>query len=219
MARANRTGFISTKEGVVERVYNFEWSMGLAVSQLRKSIRSLHNEIRNSGYDKVIEVSTKSEDEVGRKLSPFNLMVNIEGEILPVESVYHGSKVFNDNGNMVRISECEYMKPCKIKQFIRETIGVRNLKLVEFNIKGKKRFDLSSKGMCFDYIHILGASQNEELGNEIMKYDCFTDLMFKRENGIGCQARSCAMYKYLRTSGLVDRFLEKPYEFEYMYRG
>lgn len=216
MARANRIGFISTKGGIEERTYNFEWFMGCSIAQLRRSIRSLHSEIRKSGYDKVIEVSTKSEDEIGRKLSPFNLMVSINGERLPVESYYHGSKVFDDSGVNVRLTECEHMKPCKTKQFVRETVKERNLKLVGFETNDKK-FELSSKGMCFDYLYILGLTQNEDLADYIMKKDVFTDLMFKREKGIGCQARSCALYKYLRTNGLVEQFISNPHEFSYIY--
>lgn len=44
-----------------------------------------------------------------------------------------------------------------------------------------KKFELSSKGMCFDYIYILGLTQNEDLANYVMEKDVFTDLMFKRE--------------------------------------
>lgn len=216
MARANRIGFISTAYGIEERNYNFEWFMGCSVAQLRRSIRALHKEIRNSGYGKIIEVSTKSEDEIGRKLSPLNLMVCIDDESLPMESYYQGSKVFDDNGCKIKLSECEHILPWKTKQFIRETVKERNLKLVEFDFKGNK-FDLSSKGMCFDYIYILGLIQNESLGDYIMNYEVFTDLMFKKETGIGCQARSCALYKYLRTNGLLENFIKNPHEFKYIY--
>lgn len=35
--------------------------------------------------------------------------------------------------------------------------------------------------MCFDYLYILGLTQNEDLANYVMEKDVFTDLMFKRE--------------------------------------
>ena len=70
--------------------------------------------------------------------------------------------------------------------------------------------------MCFDYLYILGLTQNEDLANYVMEKDVFTDLMFKREKGIGCQARSCTLYKYLRTNGLVEQFISNPYEFNYI---
>ena len=44
-----------------------------------------------------------------------------------------------------------------------------------------KKFELSSKGMCFDYLYILGLNQNEDLANYVMEKDVFTDLMFKKE--------------------------------------
>ena len=79
-----------------------------------------------------------------------------------------------------------------------------------------KKFELISKGMYFDYLYILGLTQNEDLANYVMEKDVFIDLMFKREKGIGCQVRSCALYKYLRTNGLVEQFISNPYEFNYI---
>lgn len=214
MARANRYGFISTNNGVEGKIYNFEWFMGLALSQLRKSIRSLHDEIRKSGIQKVLEVSRKSEDPIGNKLSAFNLMVEVNGIKSSVESLYHGSKVFNEN---IKFEECNDMKPGDSRKYIHELIKKDSLILTGFEFNGLL-FTLSTKSMCYDYIYILGLVQNKEVGDQLIKYDCFTDIVFNQNKSVACQARTCAMYKYLRENNLIDKYLNNPFEFEYLYR-
>ena len=76
---ASRIGFVSIGSKVGERLYDFEWVAGLSLSQNQKNIRTLHSIIKKSGIDNVLEVSSKSEDEVGRKLSAFNLMLEVNG--------------------------------------------------------------------------------------------------------------------------------------------
>lgn len=214
MARASRMVFISTSKGVEGRVYNFEWFMGLAISQLRKSIRSLHSEIRKSGIHNVLEVSRKSEDEIGNKLSAFNLLVEINGIKSSVESLYHSSKVFDGD---IKFEECIDMTPGDSRKFIHEVIKKDGLTLSGFEFNGLK-FILSTKSMCYDYIYILGLVQNKEVGNELIKYDCFTDIVFNQNKSVACQARTCAMYKYLRENNLLDKYLNNPFSFDYLYK-
>ena len=49
-------------------------------------------------------------------------------------------------------------------------------------------------------------------------YDCFTDIVFSQTKGIGCQARTCALYKYLRNNNLVEKFIKNSYKFGFMYK-
>ena len=87
----NRPIFVpSIKKGsLVEWVpVEFEWFPGFSLSQKQKSIESLHSSARKQGIFPVLEVSTKSTTELGRRLSAFNLKLEVDGELHTLESVY-----------------------------------------------------------------------------------------------------------------------------------
>lgn len=211
---ASRIGFVSIGSKVGERLYDFDWVAGLSLSQNQKNIRSLHQAIKRTGIDNILEVSSKSEDEAGVKLSAFNLKLRINGVESSVEGYYHGSKVFNGS---IKLDDCIKMNSKDSKRYVREEIENNNLKLMGFEFNGKK-FELDSKSMCYDYIYIFALTQNEELSNEILKYDCFTDIAFNQTKSIACQARTCALFKYLKNKGLVDSFIKNPNKYVYIYK-
>lgn len=82
----------------------FQWFPGMALSQSQKSIASLHEAAKKRlNLDKVLEISSKSKDEVGVKLSAFNLMIKTvrhEREF-SLECAYQASKVFERGGPFV----------------------------------------------------------------------------------------------------------------------
>ena len=64
-----------------------------------KSITSFHENIfKKFKIKKVLEVSTKSRDIIGIKLSAFNLKIKIKDQEYFLESLFQGSKVFLDMG-------------------------------------------------------------------------------------------------------------------------
>lgn len=72
---AERLCFIPTYDNqiIMEKVIEFKYYTGFAISQKQKSIKSLHNEIKKIYSDKkILEISSKSEDELGIRLSAFN---------------------------------------------------------------------------------------------------------------------------------------------------
>ena len=72
-----RPAFFICRGKVVSDTYSFEWYSGFAVSQKQKSIKSLHNAIIETDANaKPLEVSTKSRETIGIKLSAFNLKIN-----------------------------------------------------------------------------------------------------------------------------------------------
>lgn len=84
---ANRPVFYVSGKKVQRKNIEFIWYSGFAVSQKQKCIRSLHVNI--SRFDSALnplEISTKSESELGRALSAFNLKLDghLSGKCLPV---------------------------------------------------------------------------------------------------------------------------------------
>lgn len=67
---------MNSKEFIREVEIEFEWFSGFAVSQKQKSIDSLHeNFLKVYPKHKILEISSKSKDDYGVKLSAFNLMI------------------------------------------------------------------------------------------------------------------------------------------------
>jgi hypothetical protein len=53
----------------------------------------LHESAARAGYAPLLEVSTKSEEKVGQRLSAFNLKVHSRLGVMPLEMAFQGSKV------------------------------------------------------------------------------------------------------------------------------
>lgn len=74
---------------VVREEIKFEWFSGFSTSQKRRSIISLHqNFLLKHPNKKILEISSKSEIELGIKLSAFNLMFNRYGRTFSVETAF-----------------------------------------------------------------------------------------------------------------------------------
>lgn len=164
--------------------YEFEFNAGFSKTQKQKNIVALHESIGG----KCLEVSTKSFDELGRKLSAFNL--RLDG--VPLECVFQSSKKYENGGPY---SDLLYLPPkCAKRDERHHTSG----KLIAFEYKGIK-FDLEPKTFFYDYIYIKAVREclsQEELF-KILEYDYFTDIEFVPSKSINCQAKSVAVIKAL----------------------
>ena len=82
-----------------EKVVTFEWVPGMAKSQARKSINNLH-EAAQAQLDllKPLEISTKSNTDLGVSLSAFNLQLDVDTHFVSIESAYQSSKIFKNGG-------------------------------------------------------------------------------------------------------------------------
>ena len=68
--------------------FNIEWNPGFSIQQKQKNVKNLHNAISNYfavSLDKILEVSTKSNIEIGKKLSSFNLKLKVADVTYPLE--------------------------------------------------------------------------------------------------------------------------------------
>lgn len=213
MAIATRMAFICKENELYFNYYTFEFFGGFAISQKRKSIESFHNKIRESGIEKVLEVSRKNENEIGVQLSAFNLMANIDEASYPVECIYQSSKVFGNK----QYKECLKMYPGDAKRYVKEKVEEQNLLLTHFSFKNNV-FPLEPKSIFYDYLYIYALNQNKVLGEQILKYDCFTDIEFNHKKQFASQARSCAIFKYLYLNKKIDDFLLNPLAYEYLYK-
>ena len=98
---ASRPVFVALGEPthLVEEVpIDFHWNPGFAPIQKKKNVAALHEAASKKGMSPLLEVSTKSEEKLGQRLSAFNLKIATPLGDISIESAYQGSKVFKDGG-------------------------------------------------------------------------------------------------------------------------
>lgn len=198
---ASRPVFIPDYDGpdlVLERTFYFDWAPGFAPIQKKKNIDSLHSEARRHGIDRILEISSKSEETIGQRLSAFSLKIDIESVYHPLESVYQGCKVFERSGPFVNVFR---MMPREARKYIEARDPGR---LIHFRLLGQD-YPLSPKNAFYDWLYIRSLRHHSEWIKENVPYDAFTDIEFNPSKQVNCQARAFAEYlSLLRRGNLVD---------------
>ena len=191
---AIRPIYISTnipEEPFIKKDIEFTWVKGMSYSQKCKRRASLHKAIANLNlYDmnKVLEISTKSNKELGVKLSALNLTIPlVDGTRETVEKIYQESKVFDDNHDIVEF---------------------------KYNITV---FEKDPYSMYYDYIYMLGLYGNKDLLIELSKYDVFTDIEFNPSRQLNTQARAAAIWNTLYRNNMIYILKDKD-EFKKYYK-
>jgi len=200
---ANRPFFIpndNKDELVKTELVEFKWFSGFAKVQKQKSISSFHENIsKQFRYNKILEISTKSKDKLGVKLSAFNLKINFKDKEYFLESLFQGSKVFSNEGPYVDIYKKESIDAKKDER-------IKRSDLKEFSFFGEKftlEFDF------YSWLYFLALKQNKRLTGEILHYQAFTDIEFNPEKSLNCQAYSAALYLSMIKNNILN--IDKKY--------
>lgn len=201
---AKRPVFIPVSHGglLVKTIFvEFNWHPGFAVKQKQRNISCLHDKAYLlGGISNILEVSSKSENELGVSLSAFNLKGKTKKyeEEFTVETLFQSSKVFKFGGPY-RDLLCKTSLEAKKDERIKES-GT----LIGFDLFGDI-WELEPKTAFYDYIYIKTLLENKHLIDDILKYDAFTDIEFNPEKSINCQAYSVALFKALSLRCLLPR--------------
>jgi hypothetical protein len=204
---AVRLCFISTpdyKKAFDELVIEFKYFTGFAITQKQKSIKSMHDEITKRFPDlDVLEVSTKSLQPIGVKLSAFKLMYYDENtrKEYPIENVFQSSKVFEGGGPY---RELLYVPPkdAKRSEKLRQSGQMTHF---EHN---NQKWGLEPKSLFYDWIYMKAVSQKYDMVKEIINYNAFTDIEFNHKKSLNCQARSAAIFVSLYNNNLLESALQ-----------
>ena len=195
---AKRPFFIpsqNTEELVTTNSVDFTWFSGFAKSQKQKSISSFHENIsKEFKLDKILEISTKSENKFGTQLSAFNLKINFKDQEYFLESLFQGSKIFTDQGPHEDIYEKSSIDAKRDKRIKRND-------LKEFSFFGEI-FSLDFD--FYSWLYFLALNQNKKLKNDILNYEAFTDIEFNPEKSFNCQAYSAALYSSMVKNKILD---------------
>jgi hypothetical protein len=197
----------NTPELVKEISCQIVWNPGFAPVQKGKNIKALHEAAAKAGYSPLLEVSTKSDEKLGRHLSSFHLSVQTVGfGEVPLESAFQGSKVFENGGPYTDLFLAE---PQNAKRDPRLKNSGR---LTAFQFESI-RFPLEPKTIFYDWLYINAIFPHREWLIRLQRYAGFTDIEFNPERSINCQARSCALFVALMDKGLLNGAVQSPEAF------
>lgn len=168
----------------------FRWNGGFALSQKQKNISAIHAGFQVMYPDAdLLEISSKSMQELGRQLSAFSLKKYVPEleKSIPVENVYQSCKVFEFGGpfsDLMLVSPKEAKRDERLKQ---------SGKLIRFEFDNRE-FPLVPRSLFYDYIYINAILENKVLAEKILKFDGFTDIEFNPQKSISTQAKSAAVF-------------------------
>lgn len=172
-------------ESIAEKPYFKERVYKVPDGLSEKEIIEYLNEKYYEDYPEktLLEVSTKSADDVGRALSAFNLKI---GNI-PVENVYCGSKKFRNGGPYIDLID-ENVSPKQAK-FDERLNNSGELECFEYN---DRKF---SPHPSFFYTWLYANALIENNMSEKLKADAYMDVFYDPAKPSACQARACAIAK------------------------
>ncbi len=197
----------------IKKNVEFQFFSGFSEQQKKRSINSLHQSyLKNNETAKILEISSKSDLELGIKLSAFNLMITTKSnKTFSVESAFQSSKVFENGGpykDLLQVSSRQAKKDERLKN---------SGKLIAFQIDGKT-FSTEPKTYFYNWLYINTLHLHNDLSEEVLDYNAFTDIEFNPQKSINCQAEAVAIYVSLHKQGLLkdalkgkDEFLEIVY--------
>lgn len=212
---AKRPVFVPCESGpTYVRTYEveFEWFPGMALKQAQRSVASLHAAARTRlPASHILEISTKSESDLGVRLSAFNLTITTvkHERTFSVESAYQASKVFQHGGPFVDLLETRSVD-AKRDPRLKESGS-----LIKFHFFGKD-WGLEPRTAFYDWLYMNALHKHVELSGLLLDYDAFSDIAFNPERSLNCQAYAAALYVALSKRGLLseevlkdkDRYLE-----------
>lgn len=179
---------------------DFKWFPGMAASQKQKSVDSLHAAALGlPSITNVLEVSSKSREDLGISLSAFNLSFTTlkHKRTFSVECAFQGSKVFERGGpfiDMFGMTSREAKKDERLRSSGR---------LIGFHFFGTD-WGLEPQTAFYDWLYINALKKQSGVTEQLLKYSAFTDIEFNPERSINCQAYSVALYISLHKRCLLE---------------
>ena len=199
---AERPAYVTTMKAPYVSVYKpeFTGNAGLNAVQKQKNIATLHDAFkRMSPESNVLEISSKSLQPLGVKLSAFNLKKYVPSleKSVPLECVFQGGKIFAAGGPYTDLYT-ETARAAKKDERLRSSGELRG-----FTFEGEQ-MPLFPKTAFYDWLYINALMENQELAEQVMEYDAFTDIEFNPNKSLNCQARAAALFVAMKRLGRLE---------------
>ncbi len=184
----------------------FKWNPGFAPVQKKKNVSAMHESARERGLSPLLEVSTKSEELLGQRLSAFSLELDTEIGKITIETAFQGSKVFEQGGPYTDIYG-------KDSRGAKKDVRIRESgRLVGFNFFGQE-WPLLPKTAFYDWLYLTALRPHQEYLRRLFEYKGFTDIEFNPSKSVNCQARTCALLVSLLRLDALDEALRSQDDF------
>ncbi len=181
----------------------FNWFPGLSHSQTSRCINSLHAAADSLSLAPTLEVSTRSNDNLGRALSAFNLSLSMGGIEAPIECFFQGSKVFEHGGPYSDLYHAT-AHDAKTDPRIKQSGSITGFEMVG------RRYPIYPRTSFYDHLYIRVLFENPNLLDAASKYASFTDIAFNPKKSLNCQAQSLAICVALANIGLIEQYAMDP---------
>lgn len=123
------------------------------------------------------------------------------GKEFSVESAFQASKVFEKGGPYKDLLDVT-SKQAKKDERLRNS-G----KIIKFFINGST-FKTEPKTYFYNWLYINTLNLYDELTEQLIEYNAFTDIAFNPQKSINCQAEAAAIYVSLQKQGLLQEALK-----------
>lgn len=182
----------------------FVFHSGFALSQKQKNIVEVHKAFKLKCPDKrILEISSKSTELIGTRLSAFNVLYDLDGFKTSLEAIFQGSKVFEYGGpyhDIYKKGPIEAKKDPRIKE---------SGKIIGFDLNGKE-FPSDPKDFFYNWIYSSAIYSNIDLLDQFQEFDAFTDIEFNPKKSLNCQARTVAILRGLSECGKLKEAMSSP---------
>ncbi len=180
----------------------FAWNPGFSMVQKKKNVAALHNALKQMDENlHPLEISSRSDECLGIRLSAFNLGVESNGRFFSVESVYQASKVFSNGAGP--FPELYAANPAEVRNRVKEH-EASPLKMYKY---GNEVWPLNPTRAFYNWIYCRVLNRNSDLVNGLTDYNCFTDIAFNPVRAVNCQAYAVALYISIARNGLIEEAL------------
>ena len=207
---AERPVFIPSTNGnklVDIKNIEFDWHKGMAPSQKKKNIIELHSNANKKGIQNILEVSTKSENNLGVLLSAFNMkIISDSNKELSLESVFQGSKVFENGGPYIDLYNKNGYEVKKDDRILNSGA------LIGFEYENVK-WDLEPKTAFYDWIYLNSLKTIIGIEEDLNVFDAFTDIEFNPKKSFNCQAKSCSLFVSLLRRNIFNEVMDDKEKF------
>ena len=205
---AKRPVFVPETGGRVDlHDAEFVWHPGMSKAQKQRNVRALHESAVAYGLMPLLEVSTKSVESLGVRLSAMNLRISLgDGKDVAVECAFQSSKVFEYGGPFLELLDAI---PRQAKRHHNLT---ESGNLIGFRFRGVD-WPLDPSTAFYDWLYIQALTQVENDAKQLLDYAGFTDIEFNPKKSVNTQAHACARYVSLSRNSMLDSAMSSQAEF------
>lgn len=184
---AKRPVYYVENDRVKKKDVEFTWIAGLNITKKRENVKSLHTAVTSKTGMRVLEISSKSEDPLGVRMSAFNLCY---AEGIKLESYYQASKIFSNGGPF---RELAYLpsREAKKDERLKNSGEIKGFR----DILSDKEWTLNEPYYDFIYLVACAYTLTKEDFDRLNEFDAFTDIEFNPKKAKNTQARAAAVLK------------------------